>query len=67
MVGIARPERGAAGVTLEPIDVNGRPGRLARDADRRPVAVITLDIADGQVQAVRIVANPDKLAHLLDR
>jgi RNA polymerase sigma-70 factor (ECF subfamily) len=67
MVGIARPERGAAGVTLEPIDVNGRPGRLARDADGRPVAVITLDIADGQVQAVRIVANPDKLAHLVDR
>ena len=67
MVGIARPERGAAGITIEPIDVNGHPGRLARDVDGRPVAVLTLDVADGQVQAVRIVANPDKLAHLVDR
>jgi RNA polymerase sigma-70 factor (ECF subfamily) len=64
MVGIARPERGGAGITTEPIEVNGRPGRLARDAEGRPVAVLTLDVADGQIQAVRIVANPDKLAHL---
>jgi RNA polymerase sigma-70 factor, ECF subfamily len=67
MVGIARPERGGADVTVEPIDVNGSPGRLARDAEGRPVAVLTLDVADGQIQAVRIVANPDKLAHLVDR
>src|SRR5262245_32860432 len=64
MVGIARPDRGGAGITTEPIEVNGRPGRLARDAEGRPVAVLTLDVADGQIQAVRIVANPDKLAHL---
>jgi RNA polymerase sigma-70 factor (ECF subfamily) len=28
------------------------------------VSVFELDIADGQVQAIRAVVNPDKLAHL---
>jgi RNA polymerase sigma-70 factor (ECF subfamily) len=64
MVGIARPDRGAAAVTLHPVLVNGVPGRLARDADGNAVAVLTLDVADGLVTAVRIVVNPDKLAHL---
>jgi RNA polymerase sigma-70 factor, ECF subfamily len=64
MVGIARPERGAAAVTLHPVLVNGVPGRLARDAEGNAIAVLVLDVADGLVTAVRIVANPDKLAHL---
>jgi RNA polymerase sigma-70 factor, ECF subfamily len=64
MVGITRPGRGADGVTLHSVEVNGRPGRLARDAEGTPVAVLSLDIADGLIQAVRIIANPDKLAHL---
>jgi RNA polymerase sigma-70 factor, ECF subfamily len=64
MVGIARPDRGVPAVTLHPVLVNGLPGRLARDAEGNAVAVLTLDVADGLVTAVRIVANPDKLAHL---
>jgi RNA polymerase sigma-70 factor (ECF subfamily) len=64
MVGIARPDRGVAAVTLHPVLVNGLPGRLARDPEGNAVAVLTLDVADGLVTAVRIVANPDKLAHL---
>jgi RNA polymerase sigma-70 factor, ECF subfamily len=64
MVGIARPERGAAGITLHRVDVNGRPGRLMVDADGRPVGVLSLDVADGLVRTVRIVINPDKLTHL---
>jgi hypothetical protein len=64
MVAIARPGGGAEGVTLHPVEVNGRPGRLARDADGNPVAVLSLDVAEGLVQVVRIIANPDKLAHL---
>jgi RNA polymerase sigma-70 factor, ECF subfamily len=64
MVGIARPERGAAGITLRRVDVNGQPGRLMVDAEGRPVGVLTLDVADGLVLAVRIVINPDKLTHL---
>ena len=34
------------------------------DADGRVVNVFALDIADGLVQAIRSVVNPDKLGHL---
>jgi RNA polymerase sigma-70 factor (ECF subfamily) len=44
--------------------VNGQPGAVMYDADRRVINVVELDIADGVVQAIRAVANPDKLAHL---
>jgi RNA polymerase sigma-70 factor (TIGR02957 family) len=49
---------------VEPRWVNGQPGAVAYDAADRVAAVISLDIADGRVQAIRSVVNPDKLAHL---
>jgi RNA polymerase sigma-70 factor (ECF subfamily) len=52
------------GATLETAWVNGQPGLLASDADGGLIAVIALDVLDGQVQAIRTVANPDKLRHL---
>ena len=64
MVGIARPGRGAGSRHAAPGARQRRPGRLARDAEGNAVAVLTLDVADGLVTAVRIVVNPDKLAHL---
>jgi RNA polymerase sigma-70 factor (ECF subfamily) len=27
-------------------------------------SVLTVDVVDGRIQAIRIVRNPDKLAHL---
>lgn len=44
--------------------VNGQPGALFFGEDGNPLVVMTLDIADGLVQAIRTIANPDKLAHL---
>ena len=44
--------------------VNGQPGAVISDANERVVAVIELDVADGMVQAIRAVANPDKLRHI---
>ncbi len=44
--------------------INGQPGALVLDYEGRPIAVMTLDIADDQVQAIRAVSNPDKLGHL---
>jgi hypothetical protein len=44
--------------------VNGQPGAVTYDADGRVVNVFALDIADGMVQAIRSVVNPDKLGHL---
>jgi RNA polymerase sigma factor (sigma-70 family) len=44
--------------------VNGQPGVLTYDADGGLFAVIVFDVLDGQIQAIRAVANPDKLRHL---
>ncbi len=52
------------GLRLVRVRVNGQPGAKVMDADGAVVSVIALDIADGAVQAIRSVANPDKLAHL---
>jgi RNA polymerase sigma-70 factor (ECF subfamily) len=49
---------------LEPREVNGQPGAIVRTADGHVVSVFSVEIADGQVQAVRSVINPDKLRHL---
>jgi hypothetical protein len=54
----------ALGASLQAAWVNGQPGMLASDADGALIAVISLDVLDGQVQAIRTVANPEKLSHL---
>ena len=46
------------------VEANGQPGAVTYDRDGRVVSVFALDIADGVVQAVRCVVNPDKLGHL---
>jgi RNA polymerase sigma-70 factor (ECF subfamily) len=46
------------------VAINGQPGALFLGQDGRPVAAVTLDIADDLVQTVRAIANPDKLRHL---
>jgi RNA polymerase sigma-70 factor (ECF subfamily) len=50
---------------FERVTVNGQPGRLLRDPGHAAIlSVLTVDVVDGRIQAVRIVRNPDKLAHL---
>ena len=63
MLGLARrgPKMGAS---MELTWVNGQPGAITHDADGRVINVFALDIADGKVQAIRSVINPDKLRHL---
>lgn len=56
--------RGIAVAALQHVEVNGQPGVLLRDDTGRPVVVVSLDIADGLVQTVRAISNPDKLRHL---
>jgi len=46
------------------VEVNGQPGAMLMDPEGRPMVVVSLDIADGLVQTVRAVSNPDKLRHL---
>ena len=50
--------------TLQPAEINGQPGAVFFDPEGQPVLVVSLDIADDQVQAIRAVSNPDKLSHL---
>jgi RNA polymerase sigma-70 factor (ECF subfamily) len=45
-------------------EVNGQPGALYLDPDGHLLLVVSLDIADGLVQTVRAISNPDKLRHL---
>ena len=52
------------GATLRLAWVNGQPGAVTYDGQGRVVNVFALDIADGVVQAIRSVVNPDKLRHL---
>jgi RNA polymerase sigma-70 factor, ECF subfamily len=63
LLGLARRGR-AVGMLVTPAEINGHPGMLAYDPAGRLVSVLALDIADGQVQTVRSIVNPDKLRHL---
>jgi RNA polymerase sigma-70 factor (TIGR02957 family) len=52
------------GATLRLAWVNGQPGAVTYDGQGRVINVFALDIADGVVQAIHSVVNPDKLRHL---
>lgn len=52
------------GISVEPALVNGEAGLVARDPLGRVASVISLEIADGEIQTLRGVTNPDKLRHL---
>lgn len=51
-------------VGMREVQINGQPGALFLDGEGRPVAVVTVDVADDQVQTIRAISNPDKLRHL---
>lgn len=52
------------GAYVRPVRVNGQPGAVTYDAEGRIINVFALDIADGLIQTIRSVVNPDKLGHL---
>jgi RNA polymerase sigma-70 factor (ECF subfamily) len=52
------------GIRLRPTEVNGTPGAIVFDAQERVIGVTVLEIAGGQIKAIRSIANPDKLSHL---
>ena len=51
------------GAALRQVEVNGQPGALIL-AGQEVLGVMALDIADGQIQEVRSIVNPDKLRHI---
>ncbi|MFB8009063.1 RNA polymerase sigma-70 factor [Nocardia sp. NPDC056000] len=50
------------GLSLTAEDVNGAPALVARTGDA-VIGVVGVDFADGQVSALHLVVNPDKLAY----
>ena len=63
VAGLRRAAR-IGGFTVRREEVNGQPGALFLDRAGRLAAVMILDVADGQIQGVSSVVNPDKLRHL---
>jgi hypothetical protein len=51
-------------IDLRTVTINGQPGAVFIDRDGRPVGVVTVDVADGLIQTVRAITNPEKLSHL---
>jgi RNA polymerase sigma-70 factor (TIGR02957 family) len=51
-------------ITWHREEVNGQPGALFFDREGGLVGVMSLDIAEGQIQGVSSIVNPDKLQHL---
>ncbi len=52
------------GITSRREEVNGQPGALFFDREDRLISVMSLDVAEGQIQGVSSIVNPDKLRHL---
>lgn len=61
LIGIVR--KVPAGASIREVDINGQPG-LVLVSDGVVTGAVVVDVLDGQVTAVRIVANPDKLRAL---
>jgi RNA polymerase sigma-70 factor (TIGR02957 family) len=63
-MGLGRVGTRIGGFTLRREEVNGQPGALFLDRDGRLIGVMILDVAEGQIQGVSSIVNPDKLQHL---
>jgi RNA polymerase sigma-70 factor (TIGR02957 family) len=46
------------------LTVNGQPGAEFLNKEGELISVLSLDIADGQIQTIRSIVNPEKLGHL---
>lgn len=64
MVAVVRKQRRRGPFEMQLVTVNGQPGRILRTVDGGVWDVLSIDVADGRIQTVRIVRNPDKLAHV---
>src|SRR3990170_1522018 len=51
------------GITSRREEVNGQPGALFFDREGRLIAVMSLDVAEGQIQGVSSIINPAKPRH----
>jgi RNA polymerase sigma-70 factor (TIGR02957 family) len=52
------------GADILRVEVNGQPGAKLVDPNGHVFGVMGLDIADGKIQGIRSIVNPEKLEHL---
>ncbi len=52
------------GLQLRSAEINAQPGALFLDSEGALIGAMVLDIAEGQIQGVNSIVNPDKLQHL---
>jgi RNA polymerase sigma-70 factor (ECF subfamily) len=64
MVKITSRRPATAGFRRRRIAVNGQPGQMLIGPDGSVTDVLSVEVADGRIQTIRIVRNPDKLRHL---
>jgi RNA polymerase sigma-70 factor (ECF subfamily) len=62
--GLRAGTRRFGGFTWRREQINRQPGALFLDRDGGVMGVMILDVAEGQIQSVSSVVNPDKLQHL---
>ena len=52
------------GFELRPTEINGQPGAITLTPDGLVISILSLEIAEGRIHAIRGIVNPDKLRHL---
>jgi RNA polymerase sigma factor (sigma-70 family) len=52
------------GARMRPVELNRQPGALLETGGGELFGAFVLDVAEGQIQGVRSIVNPDKLARL---
>ncbi|CAM5693850.1 RNA polymerase sigma-70 factor OS=Streptomyces tendae OX=1932 GN=GUR47_29890 PE=3 SV=1 [Streptomyces tendae] len=63
LLGVAR--QGIPDATFHFLEVNGGPALLVRSGGK-PDSMVQVDVADGRIQSVYVIRNPDKLVSLAD-
>lgn len=52
------------GLSFRLTEVNGAPGVIFSDGEKRVIGVAAVEIAGGQITSISSIVNPDKLTHL---
>ncbi len=61
---LTRKQRRRGPFDTELVKVNRQPGRILRTADGSIWDILSIDVVDARIQTVRIIRNPEKLAHV---
>lgn len=52
------------GFTVRRTLVNGRPGIVGYFGDGTPQSVVSIEVAEGSIKAIRLLVNPEKLGNV---